>query len=234
MKPVLILQHMSDDGPAYLATWLRERGRPFVVCDTESGDDFPANLDGYAALAILGGAMSANDPLPSLRQAERLFLQAVERGVPTVGHCLGGQLMARALGARVGPSPAPEIGWQPWTVAAGALATAWFGAAPPPQVFQWHYEAFALPPGAVPLAGSAACPHQAVAIGPHLALQCHVELDLAKLQVWTAEEMAQTREARAAFASVQGFEQMHADAVLLLPAQQALARQIYTRWLSGV
>jgi GMP synthase (glutamine-hydrolysing) len=70
MKPVLILQHLSGDGPAYLGTWLQRQGLPFDLRNTEAGQDFPEHMDGHSALAILGGEMSANDPLPSLRRAE--------------------------------------------------------------------------------------------------------------------------------------------------------------------
>jgi GMP synthase (glutamine-hydrolysing) len=236
MKPVLILQHLSGDGPAGLATWLQQRGVPFEVRCSEAGQAFPPTLAGYGALAILGGEMSANDDLPPLRQAERLFLQALQAGVPTLGHCLGGQLMARALGGTVGPSPAPEVGWQRWAVAAHPLAQAWFGTEPPARVFHWHYEAFTLPPGAVHLAGSAACPHQAFAIGPHLAMQFHVEVDAAKLDRWAAD--AETdggdryrRAVAAGVATVQGGAAMREAAALA--AQQRLADAIYTRWLSA-
>jgi GMP synthase (glutamine-hydrolysing) len=232
MKPALILQHLSSDGPAYLASWLHRQGVPFEVRNTEAGQDYPATLDGYGALAILGGEMSANDPLPSLRQAERLFLQATERGVPTLGHCLGGQLMARALGATVGASPAPEIGWQPWTVAADEpLAHAWFGSAPPARVCHWHYEAFTLPRGAVHLAGSGACPHLAFAVGPHLAMQFHVEVDATKLARWAAEDSPEYFATLAEHPSTvqPGVAMLDAAA---LAAQQALADRIYARWLA--
>src|SRR5512144_857326 len=111
MKPVLILQHLGADGPAYLETWLRRHGRPFRVLNAEAGDAFPTHIEGYGALAVLGGEMSANDPLPCLRDGERLILDAMKAGVPVLGHCLGGQLMAKALGAAVRSSPQPEIGW---------------------------------------------------------------------------------------------------------------------------
>ena len=71
MKPALILQNLSAEGPAYLARWLHERGLPFEVFDNEAGQIFPDRIEPYAALAILGGEMSANDPLPSLRRAGR-------------------------------------------------------------------------------------------------------------------------------------------------------------------
>jgi GMP synthase (glutamine-hydrolysing) len=230
MKPLLILQHLSTDGPAYLAAWLQRQGLAFEVRNTQAGEAFPASIDGFAGLAILGGEMSANDDLAPLRQAERLFLQALDRGVPTLGHCLGGQLMARALGAVVGASPHPEIGWQPWQVADNEPARDWFGAAPPQQVYQWHAEAFALPRGAVHLATSAACPHQAFGIGPHLGMQFHVEADAAKIAFW-GEEVGDGHLGRVAAEHpgfIQGVQAMRdADA---LAAQQRLADHIYARW----
>jgi len=234
MKPILILQHLDGDGPAYLGQWLGQRGIGFEVRNQQSGALPPATLDGFGALAILGGEMGANDPLPALRQAEQLFLQAVRDGIPTLGHCLGGQLMARALGATVGPSPAPEIGWQPLQVLDDALAAAWFGPhAPEPTVFHWHFDAFALPAGARLLARSAACPHQAFALGPHLAMQWHVELDDEKLQRWSHETSPRFEQACAQHPrTAQTGAQMRAQGAQALSQQQALADHIYGRWLS--
>lgn len=234
MKPVLVLQHLSADGPAYLARWLAARGLPFEVVDDEAGGVAPKTLAGHAALAILGGEMSANDDLPGLRRAEALVRGAVRDGVPTIGHCLGAQLMARALGARVALSPAPEIGWQPLQVLDGPAAAAWLGAPGPRTVFQWHHEAFELPPGASRLAASAACPQQAFALGPHLALQFHVEVDAEKLQRWSLDTDARWDAAlRRHPASVQDGAAMRAGAALHLAAQQALADRCYTRWIAA-
>ena len=138
MKPIYILQHLSGDGPAYLADWLQQQRLPFRVFNTQAGQDFPDTLRDCSGLAILGGEMSANDPLPSLRQAEHLFLQAVRDGIPTLGHCLGGQLMARALGAGVAASPAPEVGWQTLQLSGDEEARSWLvpqDMDPPPCVF---------------------------------------------------------------------------------------------------
>jgi len=233
MKPVLVLQNLSADGPGYLGQWLAERGVPMDVRNTEAGEHYPATLDGYAALALLGGEMSANDPLPSLRAAEALFLQAMQRGVPTIGHCLGAQLMARALGAAVTASPAPEVGWQTIDVADTPLAQDWLGDAGPRKVFHWHYEAFGLPPGAQALARSSACRHQAFAVGPHLAMQFHVEVDAAKLARWTAVDDPGARTRSQRLPSVQSFAEMRADAQVHLVAHQHLARRVYARWLTA-
>jgi GMP synthase-like glutamine amidotransferase len=233
MKPVLVLQHLTSDGPAYLAQWLREEGVPARVFDTEAGQAYPASIDGYGALAVLGGEMSANDDLPSLRQAERLILEAMDRGVPVIGHCLGGQLMARALGAAVRVSPAPEIGWQPMQLEATPVASAWFGGDPRPTVYHWHFEAFDLPREAVRLASSPACPNQAFAIGPHLAMQFHVELDAEKLARWSASTDPHYLALQEGCPTVQSGAAMRAEAVEALPAQQRMAARVYRRWLSG-
>jgi GMP synthase-like glutamine amidotransferase len=233
MKPVLVLQHLPDDGPAFLATWLAGQGVATDLRHTSAGDAFPDRIDGHGALAVLGGEWSANDDRPSLRQAEALIRQAVAAGVPVLGHCLGGQLMARALGARVAASPAPERGWHAVQRLDTAAARAWLGEEAEPVLFQWHRDAFALPDGAEALATSAACPHQAFALGPHLAMQFHVEVDAAKLQAWATEAGGEPA-AAAGVATVDtwhGAERLRADAARHLEASQALARHIYTRWL---
>ncbi|MCA0241075.1 MAG: type 1 glutamine amidotransferase [Proteobacteria bacterium] len=235
MKPVLILQHLSADGPAYFGDWLQRRGVPVERRNTEAGDAFPERIDAFSALAVLGGEMSANDPLPSLRRAEDLIRQAMAAGRPVIGHCLGGQLMARALGAPVTASPAPEVGWQAIDIADSDAARAWFGGRRQATAFQWHYEAFALPPGAQHLAGSAACPQQAFAIGPHLGMQFHVEIDAAKLQRWAADDGARWLAAQQQHpASVQGAAALRAGLDSELAAHQALADTVYAHWLSAV
>ncbi len=232
MKPVLILQHLDADGPGYLRTFLEREGVPFEVVNSQQGEAFPSDIRRYGALAVLGGEMSANDPLPSLRQAERLILDAVDAAVPVIGHCLGGQLMARALGAQVGASRAPEIGWHTVRFSEDREAASWFGPRRSAVVFQWHYDAFALPAGAVLLGTSDQCAHQAFSIGPHLAMQFHVEIDAQKLATWTATH-DERFEAALRWPSVQGPAQMLEAARSHLAPQRALADWIYRRWLSA-
>lgn len=234
MLPVLILQNLTHDGPGHLATWLRGRGAAFDLRNAQAGDPHPDTLQDHGALAVLGGEMSANDPLPFLRSTERLILDAMARGRPVIGHCLGGQLMARALGATIGPSPAPEVGWHGVTLEANPDARDWFGEPPVQPVFQWHYEAFALPHGATPLAGSAACPHQAFSIGPHLAMQFHVEVNATKLEGWW-HDLGATEAARLGTQpTLQTVPQMRERTAALLAGSQALADRLYARWWRGV
>jgi GMP synthase-like glutamine amidotransferase len=196
---------------------LTQHGINFEVHNAGLGQTFPASIEPYAALAVMGGGMSANDDLLSNRQAEILILQAVLRDVPVIGHCLGGQLMSRALGATVGTSPRPEIGWQSIQYDTHAEVEKWFGSAPTPTVIQWHYDAFTVPRGATRLAGSSACPNQAWSMGPHLAMQFHIEMDAEKAQAWAADEDPKWAQARELYKSVQD--------------SQATADHIYTTWL---
>lgn len=233
MKPVLVLQHLNSDGPAYLGTWLQAQGVPFEVRNTGAGQDFPQDIESYGALAILGGPMSANDPLPSLRQAEALILQAMARQRPVIGHCLGGQLMARALGASVEASPAPEIGWQPLQVLDDPVARQWFGQEDGHTVMHWHYEAFGLPPGARWLARSEACPHQAFAIGPHLAMQFHIEIDAPKLHRWLGENDPLWHQVRPLHSTVQDHAGILESASRHMVSHMRLADRLYQRWLAA-
>lgn len=235
MKPVLVLQHLPDDGPAYLATWLEQQG---VAMDLRcNADAYPSDLGAHRALAVLGGEMSANDDLPALRKGEALIRDALARNVPVIGHCLGGQLMAKALGAEVVAAARQEIGWQhlDWS----AEAQAWFGDAilqgQPPEVFEWHRDAFGLPPGALWLAGNSASSNQAFSIGPrHLAMQFHVEVDQHKLATWTqGHDPANYRDRGIDTRSIQSTQEIHREAAARLAAQQRLAGHAYRRWLFG-
>ncbi len=232
MKPVLILQHQTPERAAYLRTWLDRKGIHYEIRNAGDGEEFPSSIEPFSALAVMGGGMSSNDPLLSNRQTEILILQAVLKDIPVIGHCLGGQLMSRALGARVGASPRPEIGWQPITYIDDPAVQEWFGSDPTPVVIQWHYEAFDLPEGATLLASSAACPNQAWSMGPHLAMQFHIEMDRDKANAWAADEDPLWAEARTQHNTVQDSESILAGVEPYLVQHQRTADSIYRRWLS--
>jgi len=229
-RPVLILQFMDNDAPAYLGTWLQQHRVVSELRVAGAGGGFPDRLDGYSALALLGGEMSANDDLPSIHAASRLIEQAMRREIPLLGHCLGGQLMARVLGARVGASPAPEVGWHRVDRIDSPLSRAWFGPDATQQAFHWHYEAFDLPAGAQGLATSRQCPHQAFAIGLHLGLQFHVEVDAPKIKLWLDHPDARYAQAQRQFDTVHPANRIRQDTIHLLTRQQRLADRIYQRW----
>ena len=232
-RPVLILQHQTPERPAYLATWLQQHSIEYHTVNAGRGESFPASIEPYAALAVMGGGMSANDDLISNRQAEILILQAMRLDRPVIGHCLGGQLMTRALGGSVTASPQPEIGWQPIAYSDCHLVQRWFGTEPSDTVIQWHYEAFDVPSGAELLARSAACPVQAWALGPHLAMQFHIEMDAVKAEEWAQDPDPKWAQALALHSTVQNSADIVNGIDLYMARHQRMANNIYQTWIAA-
>ena len=231
MKPVLILQHQVPENAAYLTTWLDRHVVPYHVANAGAGELFPTSIEPYSALAVMGGGMSANDPLPSNRAAEILILQAMYRDIPVIGHCLGGQLMSRALGGVITPSPQPEIGWQSIAYEDTPITQEWFGETPTDTVIHWHYESFSIPTGATRVATSTACPNQAWAYGKHLAMQFHIEINENKIDSWVYEDDPKWADARTQYDSVQDKIEMLNGIPFHLAQHQATADCIYINWL---
>ena len=176
--------------------------------------------------------MSVNDPLPWIDPVCALIRDAVAKNIPVIGHCLGGQLLAKALGGRAERMAVPEIGWHAITHTNSAAARAWLGHAPDATVYQWHQDSFVdLPPGAETLASSPACAHQAFAIRQHLGMQFHIEITPAKIGAWLAQ-VGDSLEALAQAhpGSVQAIEAMHAATQRCQAGSEALARCIYGAW----
>jgi GMP synthase (glutamine-hydrolysing) len=235
MMPVLVIEHTHGEGPGHFGAWLAERGRPMTLVRVHAGDTVPVDLDGYAGVCVLGGPMSANDEhLDHIRAELALMRLAVDRGLPVIGHCLGGQLLARVLGASVGPSPAPEIGWHQVNATETAAAQRWFGDARSPVVMQWHYEAFSLPQGATRLAGNDACPHQAFEWGGlHLGMQFHPEADQPTLDGWVVNDRLEA-EALSGLPTAQSPAQIAEGCRPHLGPMRRLAFRIYDTWAGGL
>ena len=233
MKPVAIFRHSPTEGPGYFATYLHARGLPWQLVKLDEGEGVPAGVGSFSGLVFMGGPMSVNDDLPWIAPVLELIRKAVPADVPVLGHCLGGQLMARALGAQVLLSPVPEVGWHEVQMSGGAEQKKWFGAAASATVFQWHYDAFELPPEAVHLAGNTSCPNQAFSLGPHLAMQFHLEIDANKLDAWLTEPEPSYQHAQQQYPSVQSVANIRDGTARFLIAQQALADRIYAQWMSS-
>ncbi|MDD5613160.1 MAG: type 1 glutamine amidotransferase, partial [Gallionella sp.] len=199
----------------------------------DAGDTVPVFADVFAGLVFMGGPMSVNDDLPWIAPVLSLIREAVADDTPVLGHCLGGQLISKALGGAVTRNPVKEIGWGAVTVVDHAAGRAAFGELCGFDAFHWHGETFSLPPHAVLLLSSAHCAHQAYAVGKHLALQCHVEMTDAMVAEWCeigADEIA----ANLASPAVQQAADMQQQAAAKLPQLHRVAEQLYTRWIAGL
>jgi GMP synthase (glutamine-hydrolysing) len=143
-----------------------------------------------AGLIFMGGPMSVNDGLPYLERETAILREALERGQPALGVCLGAQLLARAAGARVYGNPRKEIGWFDIQLTAAGAADPMLGELEARQtVFHWHGETFDLPAGAEWLAWSDGCRHQAFRLGAHTyGLQFHLEVTPAMIEDWQKQD----------------------------------------------
>lgn len=228
-KPVLIVRHDPLEGPGYFAEWLDGEGISWRLVRVDRRDPIPATASGCAGVVFMGGPMSVNDELPWIPEALRLIRDAVSREVPVLGHCLGGQLVAKALGGVVGPAPVKEIGWGPVDVVPSSAARAWFGETDGFTAFQWHGERFSIPVGAERVLSGPFCDNQGFALGPHLALQCHVEMTAELVRSWCdagRREIARSLESPA----VQPADDILAGADARLVELQRMAARIYSRW----
>lgn len=179
-KAALILQHIDFGNAAILERSLRAQGVPTFTRHPYLGDEFP-DLSGVAGVLSMGGPMSVNDVKDhAWIEKECAYLRAaVDAGLPVVGICLGGQLLAKALGAEVETNAEPEVGWYPVNLTDAGRADPVLGTAgPSPIVYHWHMDTFHLPPGAELLASSRACARQAFRVGPKVyGFQFHPEAD---------------------------------------------------------
>lgn len=232
MRPVAIVQHLADDGPAFFATWLQARGIPFTLHRMHLGETLPGDILACAGLCILGGAMSANDPLPYYPRLLEQIRQAMAANIPVIGHCLGGQLMSRALGGSVQAAEHSEIGWTDLELARPE-GVAWAGPHTPVRQFQWHSESFSIPAGATLLLRGTWCANQAFVVDDlHLGMQFHCEVDEAKLQEWLRDGADLMH--RTPGPAVQPPETILHTLQQDLAHSQAIAHSLYTRWVQGL
>ncbi|HEX7131988.1 MAG TPA: type 1 glutamine amidotransferase [Iamia sp.] len=183
MNKAVVVQHLEPEGPVLIGDALRAAGVDVVVVRTDRGETVPAAVDGLAGLVVMGGPMSArsDDGFPSRRAEIALLRMAVDAGLPTLGVCLGSQLLAAAGGGSVEAGSGLEVGWGTVALTDAAAADPLLaGLDADLPVLHWHGETFTLPPGAVLLASSDRYPHQAFRLGPAAwGLQFHLEVDAA-------------------------------------------------------
>ena len=174
----LVLQHVTAEPCGLIGDSLARRGIALDVVAIHAGARVPATIGAHRALVVMGGPMGVYeaDRHPHLRDELALVAEASQHGVPILGVCLGSQLLAAALGARVAPSGGQEIGWHPVRTSMDAHDDRLFAHAPSTFTpWHWHGDVFDLPVGAVSLASSARTAHQAFRHGNSWGILFHLE-----------------------------------------------------------
>jgi GMP synthase-like glutamine amidotransferase len=231
---LLVLQHIACEPPAAFEDELRSRGLDLVRVELDEGEPLPDWRD-FPAIVVMGGPMGAYDEGEHswLAPEKQLLREAVDADVPVWGVCLGAQLLAGALGARVYPGEQPEVGLLPVELTPAAASDPVFGEAPSSfPTLQWHGDTFDLPEGATLLASSPAYPNQAFRIGRSYGLQFHIEVSLELATEWGevpayAQSLEATLGPGALDRLLAGVEE-HADVTL------PLARRLFGGWLERV
>ena len=200
--------------------------------DVAAGEAVPASADPFGGLVFMGGPMSVNDDLPWISKVLGLVNEAVDADIPVLGHCLGGQLIAKALGGKVTRNAVKEIGWGAVTVEDNAQSREWFGATREFSGFHWHGETFSVPPKATRIAASPHCTNQAFALGKHLGMQCHVEMTPELIRAW-CEDWEKELVAKAG-PSVQTPLQMYEGLDERVRSLNEIAARVYGRWTEGL
>jgi len=231
MAPIAVLRFSPTEGPAYFGDWLDARALPWRLFALDEGVGVPRDPRALSGIALMGGPMSVNDALPWIAPLSSLLRDAVAARVPVIGHCLGGQLLAHALGAPVARAAHPEIGWVDVDVIDEATRGDWFGGRPSFTTFQWHYEAFALPAGATRVLGNAFTPNQAYVVDDrHIGLQCHVEMTGALVDTWLATGASELP--IESTPAMQSAADIRRDLAARVAALHEVASDLYTRWAS--
>ena len=235
MLPVAIFRHAPTEGPGYFAIFLEQHGIPWRLIAIDEGEPVPATANGFSGFCFMGGPMSVNDPLPWIDAVCALIREAAARNIPVIGHCLGGQLMSKALGGVITRNPVKELGWGEAAGEDDATARYWLGAfaGKVGTIFHWHGETFSIPPGATRLFANQYCTNQMFVIGPHLGMQCHVEMTPEMISTW-CEQWAEEAASVAGQPSVQTPGTMQAEIGVRLPAMRRLSDQLYSVWIRGL
>ncbi len=228
----LVVQPVSICEPGLIKDELEKVGWQLDIRLLEQPGYFlPGSLTGFDALVILGGPMNVyeEDAFPFLKQVDRLIKEAVRKGLPVLGACLGGQLIAKGLGAPVTRSPVQEIGWYRMQLTAAGVESPFFRDLPGEfPVFQWHEDTFALPGSASHLAATGDCANQAFSVEPcTLAVQFHLEITPAIIQDWIrtwAEDIE-------AFHGPGGIAKLEAETASIWKDYNPMALRILRNWI---
>lgn len=232
MKPVAICRYAPHEGPGYFATYLSAHEIPWRLVKLDECDILP-KAHTISGLAMMGGPMSVNDDLPWIEPMMELVRRTIDAGTPVIGHCLGGQLLSKALGGSVKENAVREIGWGEVDIVDPRTAAEW-GPTGSFLSYHWHGETFSIPHGAERIWSSAHCENQAFAFGNSLGMQCHIEMTAELIETWCATGAREIEEHLERSPAVQSTAQMQEGLDAKIRMLRAVADRVYGRWIEGL
>ena len=231
MKSVLAIRHIHFEDLGSFETAFAEAGYQVRYCDVGADEMSGINPLAPDILAVLGGPIGVyeDDRYPFIRDELRIMHERLAARRPTLGLCLGAQMMAQALGARVHPGRAKEIGWAPITLTLEARTGPLKHLDGVP-VLHWHGDTFPLPDGAVRLASTAITENQAFSVGRHaLALQFHAEVEAKGFERWLIGHTLEI-----AFNKTPSIQELRQDTGKWAPECAMRGRRLLRDWLAGL
>jgi GMP synthase-like glutamine amidotransferase len=232
MKPVVICRYAPQDGPGYFATYLTQHSIDWCLVKLDEGDTLP-DVNSVTGLAMMGGPMSVNDELPWLTRMLSFVRDCIALDVPVIGHCLGGQLLSKALGGVITRNAVKEIGWAEVQIENATFARQW-GPAQPFVSYHWHGETFSIPPAAIRIWSNAQCANQAFIIDKHIGMQCHIEMTDHMICEWCETGAEEIELGLMRSPAVQTPAAMRENMTSKLEDLHRVADRVYGRWITGL
>lgn len=233
------MRFYETEGPGYLADFLEQNTIQYQLIKVDQMEEIPKSICEYAGLVLMGGPMSVNDDLSWIKEVIKLIQEAIQSDTPVLGHCLGGQLISKALNATVKKTPFKEIGWfevqtLKHTSQQAEASKKWFGDLVEFEAFHWHGETFELPQNAIHLLTNKNCHHQAYCyLDKHIAFQCHIEMTPSMVEIWTnggASEIENEKNKEAIQLPIAILENSSKKCDRL----NKLAYRVYKQWIKGL
>ncbi|RIX71380.1 type 1 glutamine amidotransferase [Acidovorax cavernicola] len=226
MKPIAILQHEATQGPGVLGEYLMQQGIPFEVIAPCLDQRTPVRAADYRGVVVLGSNHCANEQLRWIEQERCLLQDALAHDVPVLGHCFGAQMLARAMGAKVWRNPCPNIGWSRVWVTRPAQDL--LHVPRELTIFNWHYDTFAIPRGAMRSMYGAFCLNKGFVQGRNWAFQGHLEVTAHSVKAWCGAGRDELRQVHGP--AVQHEAQILAQLPQHIEALHATAMHVYSAW----
>lgn len=224
----LIIEHLAIEPVALIGEVLKGAEHQYSTISLHQGDSLPVNSDAFDGIIIMGGPQSAND-IDKVMQAELVWIKAaIDTNTPMLGICLGAQIMAKATGASILPSPVRELGWYPVSHNLETQNDPLFKNIPDNfTLFQWHGETFSVSPSMTLVLTHADVPAQAFRLGEaQYGLQFHIEVDETIIDKWIEYGNSERRHL-----GEKGITQLHQDTAIYLKPMRHFCRQMVANWL---